>query len=770
MLGLQEGRVYNTSFSRGINEEYLKLPNNLPSLDSVYTYFSTFLNAYSSSSLQQGKLKRTLLENLKNNNYLLELKLDDLFQFQNVVDTTTEREEDSMTKQLREANNEEPNNLNQNKLPSFYAQELVKVLTERPLIYLSTIERVCYDVCKLHLNSYNAHEENDNFNYIQINLLNTFCKPTKIRKLLSNKQERFVVVPGIIIQANRTQHKMRVCTVQCRFCGHKMKLEVPLWISKPNIPRTCRYSSAIKSMGNQNTEQQLGCLSAQNPYVIVVNECQFVDVQSLKIQELAEDVPTGDMPRHLQLNVTRYLCDKVIPGDRIYAHGVLTNYSNTINSSQTGLNNSYLHVLGIQKQNISESYEFDIDETNDLVLLASQPDIHDQIFKSIAPSLYGLEDVKKACACALFGGTRKEIGNGTKLRGDINVLILGDPSVAKSQVLKFVDYIAPISVYTSGKGSSAAGLTAAVVRDSMGVFSLEGGAMVLADGGVVCVDEFDKMRPDDAVAIHEAMEQQTISISKAGITTVLNTRCSVIAAANPLLGSYNNYQDNSEQHDFKTTILSRFDLIFMLKDAEDVNHDKTLCKHILSLHNQNKKTITGPISATKLRRFIQYSKQVVNPMLSSEAKDSLRNYYVQKRKEYREDKRSNIKKIPITLRQLESLVRISESLARMELSPIATEKHVQMALQLFTASTGESMKMVLNVESLSTEDQKKVKTCEELILMRLKKGQRMTRRFLLSDLQKQSMQLQYAQQAISVLIKKGVLQERGDLSLRRVTN
>ncbi|EAN33960.1 MCM2/3/5 family protein [Theileria parva strain Muguga] len=765
MLGLQEGRVYNTNVSRGLSDEYLKLPSKLPSLDNVYTYFSSFLNAYSSTSLQQGKLKRTLLENLKNNNYLLELKLEDLFHFQNVMDTTSEREEESITKQLREANNEEgqSNTRNSEKLPPFYVHELVKVLTQRPLIYLSTIERVCYDVCRM-----NMDYEDEKFNYIQINLLNNYASPTPIRSLLSDKQETFVVVPGIIVQANRTQHKMRVCTIQCRYCGHKMVIEVPLWISRPQIPKTCRYSATMKTMGeNIHVDQQLGCHSAQNPYVIIVNECQFVDVQLLKMQELAEDVPTGDMPRHLQLNVTRYLCDKVIPGDRIYAHGVLTSYNNSPNS-QTDINSSYLHVLGIQKLNVNETYEFDIDEGNDLLLLASQPDIHTKIFNSIAPSIYGLDDVKKACACALFGGTRKEVGNGARIRGDINILILGDPSIAKSQILKFVDFIAPISIYTSGKGSSAAGLTAAVVRDSMGVFSLEGGAMVLADGGVVCIDEFDKMRPDDAVAIHEAMEQQTISISKAGITTILNTRCSVIAAANPNLGSYNNYQDNNEQHDFKTTILSRFDLIFMLKDNEDVNHDRLLCKHILSLHNnQNKHNVVGPISNNKLRRFIQYSKQVVSPILSNEAKDSLRNFYVQKRKEYREDKRSSTKKIPITLRQLESLVRISESLARMELSPIASEKHVQMAIQLFIVSTGEAMKSTLNVDNMSLDDQQKIKMSEELILSLVKKGQRTTRRFIIKELQKQYLNMVYIQQAINILIKKGVLQERGDLSLRR---
>ncbi|KAK1443402.1 mini-chromosome maintenance protein [Babesia gibsoni] len=774
MLGIQEGIVYSSNAVREVNEETINLPSNLPNLDDVYTYFTVFLNAYAADSLQQGKLKRILLENIKNNNYLLELKLDDLFQFQNVVKRNPSREDDSLAHRLKNLNvnkaggaNYSPDNLG---LPPSYAGELVRVLTERPLIYLSTIERACFDVCKLHQK---FDEEDETFHFIQINLLNTFCKPTPIRSLLASKQERFVVVPGIVVQAYRPQHKMKTLTIQCRFCDHKMKLDVPLWISKPQIPNTCRYAATLKATGGEsnNIDNQLGCFKARNPYVIIPNECQFVDVQSLKLQELAEDVPTGDMPRHLQLNVTRYLCDKMIPGDRVYVHGVFTNYNmSTKFTEDSVIGNSYLHVLGIEKltQGKGESIAFDLEETNDLVLLATQPDIHDKIFKSIAPALYGLEDVKKAVACALFGGSRKEVGNDTRIRGDINILMLGDPSVAKSQILKFVDHVAPISVYTSGKGSSAAGLTAAVVRDRMGVFSLEGGAMVLADGGVVCIDEFDKMREDDAVAIHEAMEQQTISISKAGITTMLNTRCAVIAAANPTFGSYSDDTETSDQHEFKTTILSRFDLIFLLRDKENVRRDTVLCKHILSLHANKDKVENCPIPMQKLRRLIQYAKHAVSPMLSSDAKDTLRNFYVSKRKEYREDRRSATKKIPITLRQLESLVRIAESFARMELSPVATEKHVQMAIELFVVATGEAMKQTLSMEVLSHHEQLMVKQVEDSIMQRLPKGQRLSRRYLFRDLENKGFATQYIAKALAILIKRGTLQERGDLSLRRL--
>lgn len=260
-----------------------------------------------------------------------------------------------------------------------------------------------------------------------------------------------------------------------------------------------------------------------------------------------------------------------------------------------------------------------IEEEEEMRRLVKSPNIYETIAKSIAPSIYGFHDVKKAIACLLFGGSRKRLPDGLTRRGDINILLLGDPGTAKSQLLKFVERCAPIGVYTSGKGSSAAGLTASVIRDpSSRNFMIEGGAMVLADGGVVCIDEFDKMREEDRVAIHEAMEQQTISIAKAGITTTLNSRCSVLAAANSIFGRWDDLKGD-ENIDFMPTILSRFDMIFIIKDEHNEARDQTLARHVMNVHmnaasapgqtgtaNSTNQHGDGEISLEFLKKLVAY--------------------------------------------------------------------------------------------------------------------------------------------------------------------
>merc|ERR1711936_977049 len=286
--------------------------------------------------------------------------------------------------------------------------------------------------------------------------------------------------------------------------------------------------------------------------------------------------------------------DVAVPGNRgsvigIYSIRKMAKIGRGKEKGAVGAKMPYLRVVGLAIDTegagrSSSNTVITAEEEESFRMLAQKPDVYETISKSIAPSIFGSEDIKKSISCLLFGGSRKRLPDGLTRRGDINVLLLGDPGTAKSQLLKFVERVSPVSVYTSGKGSSAAGLTASVMRDpSSRSFVVEAGAMVLADGGVVCIDEFDKMREDDRVAIHEAMEQQTISIAKAGITTTLNSRCSVLAAANSVFGRWDDTKAE-ENIDFMPTILSRFDTIFIVKDEHNADRDTTLAKHVIGVH------------------------------------------------------------------------------------------------------------------------------------------------------------------------------------------
>ena len=284
-------------------------------------------------------------------------------------------------------------------------------------------------------------------------------------------------------------------------------------------------------------------------------------------------------------------------------------------NSAVAIRTPYLRAVGITTDvdhTAKGNAIFSEEEEQEFLEMSRRPDLYERFAECIAPSIYGNKDIKKAIACLLLGGSKKILPDGMKLRGDINVLLLGDPGTAKSQLLKFVEKVAPIAIYTSGKGSSAAGLTASVQRDTnTREFYLEGGAMVLADGGVVCIDEFDKMRDEDRVAIHEAMEQQTISIAKAGITTILNARTSVLAAANPIFGRYDDLKTPGENIDFQTTILSRFDMIFIVRDEHEKGRDERIARHVMGIQMGGRgmeEQAEAEISVEKMKRYVSYCK------------------------------------------------------------------------------------------------------------------------------------------------------------------
>jgi len=415
-------------------------------------------------------------------------------------------------------------------------------------------------------------------------------------------------------------------------------------------------------------------------------------------------VPVGELPRHILLSADRYLTNRVIPGSRCTVMGIFTIYQQKQAKGAgnvVAIRNPYIRVMGIHADvdhTAKGQAIFSEDEEQEFLEMSRLPNIYEMFANSIAPSIYGNADIKKAIACLLVGGSKKILPDGMKLRGDINVLLLGDPGTAKSQLLKFVEKVSPIAVYTSGKGSSAAGLTASVQRDPQSrEFYLEGGAMVLADGGVVCIDEFDKMRDEDRVAIHEAMEQQTISIAKAGITTILNSRTSVLAAANPIFGRYDDMKSPGDNIDFQTTILSRFDMIFIVKDDHNPARDETIARHVMDVHMGKQPTVqgsvTGEIPMEKMKRYISYCRSRCAPRLSDAAAEKLSSHFVGIRRQVHQaeidsNERSSI---PITVRQLEAIIRITESLAKLSLSPVATEEHVDEAIRLFLASTMDAV-------------------------------------------------------------------------------
>ena len=385
---------------------------------------------------------------------------------------------------------------------------------------------------------------------IQVHLISDET-PASVRALNSAHVSKLVYIPGIVIAAAKAKTKATRLCLQCKSCRSLKYVDVkPGFGGVAQPPRRCEAGGAVATSDANGPGDQNGApIGAPggndcglDPYVPMAEKSKFCDVQTLKLQENPEDVPAGEMPRHMMLHVDRTMVQRITPGTRVKVMGVYTlqrgmGMGKRGRDESSTISTPYIRVVGMteESEGARGDAHFTDAEHTEFKAFAARPfkEVIADIRQRIAPAIFGADDIKAAVATLLFSGSRKTTQDGAKLRGDVNVLLMGDPSTAKSQFLKFVEKTAPICVYTSGKGSSAAGLTASVVRDSDGGFMLEGGAMVLADGGCVCIDEFDKMRDEDRVAIHEAMEQQTISIAKAGITTVLNSRAAVLAAANP---------------------------------------------------------------------------------------------------------------------------------------------------------------------------------------------------------------------------------------------
>lgn len=462
-----------------------------------------------------------------------------------------------------------------------------------------------------------------------------------------------------------------------------------------------------------------------NPLVTEYGYCTYRDHQTISIQEMPERAPAGQLPRGVDVIMDDDMVDRVKPGDRIQLVGIFRSLGNRNAGAGSAifrtliLANNVVLLSSKSGGGIAQATITDTDVRN-INHMSKKKNIFDLLAQSLAPSIYGHDHIKKAILLMLLGGMEKNLANGTHLRGDINILMVGDPSTAKSQLLRFVLNTAPLAIATTGRGSSGVGLTAAVTSDKeTGERRLEAGAMVLADRGVVCIDEFDKMSDIDRVAIHEVMEQQTVTIAKAGIHTSLNARCSVIAAANPIFGQYDSNKDPHKNIALPDSLLSRFDLLFVVTDDIDDTRDRLISEHVLRMHQYRQpgteegapvreqanqtlsvgiqeesaskqttevwekynvvlhsgmtvktgrgkdKSIT-PLSMAFIRKYIQYAKSRCKPVLTQEASNYVIGAYSGLRNN---DINVNTRRTsPLTARTLETLIRLSTAHAKSRLS------------------------------------------------------------------------------------------------------
>ena len=471
-----------------------------------------------------------------------------------------------------------------------------------------------------------------------------------IRHIRSRHLGKMISIEGIVRQASEVRPLVTNAKFECPSCGTIIAvLQIDKKFKEPSRC-SCGRRGGFKEISKD-----------------------MVDAQVLTIEEASDNLHGGEQPKRMTIFLKEDLVDpnmemRTTPGSRIKLIGILKEIA--ISSSSGAMLTRF--DLAIEANNIiplEESYEdVGMDEEDERAIkeLAGSPDFLEKMVNSIAPSIWGHKNVKKALAFQLFGGVKKVRSDGTKMRGDIHVLLVGDPGVAKSVMLGFIAGVAPKARYISGKSSTAAGLTASVVKDDiLKGWSLEAGAMVLANKGIVCIDEFDKMDEEDRSTMHEAMEQQTVTISKATVQATLRSQTSVLAAANPKFGRFDPLQSIPKQVNLAPSLLSRFDAIFIMRDIPGRDNDEAIANHVLMEHRQVAKH--DVIDNDLLRKYISYSKKKYDPVLTEEAVKVMKDFYVGLRNMPQIGDGPS-KPIPIGARQLEAMVRLAEAHARMRLS------------------------------------------------------------------------------------------------------
>ena len=523
-------------------------------------------------------------------------------------------------------------------------------------------------------------------------------QPLAVRTVRGSHLGKLITVRGIVTRVSEVKPFLLVDAYACDVCGAEVFQEVT---SRQYMPLT--QCNSRRCMTN----------NTRGPLYPQVRASKFVPFQEVKIQEMADQVPVGHIPRTMTIHVYGPLTRAMNPGDVVHVGGIFLPmpYSGFKAIRAGLLTDTYLDAQSIHQ--LKKQYTA-MHRTPEIAAqiaeLKDDPALYQKLASSIAPEIYGHEDVKKCLLLLLVGGVSKTVGDGMKIRGDINVCLMGDPGVAKSQLLKYISKVAPRGVYTTGRGSSGVGLTAAVMRDPVtDEMVLEGGALVLADNGIACIDEFDKMEESDRTAIHEVMEQQTISISKAGITTTLNARTSILAAANPLYGRYNPRVSPVDNINLPAALLSRFDILYLILDTPTRDDDERLAQHVtyVHMHNQHPELEFDVISPTLMRHYIALARQK-RPVLSKAVSDYVVGAYVQMRSQYKEDEISHNTAASsgpgssgtgyISARTLLGIIRLSQALARLRFDDAVSIPDVDEALRLLEVSKSS----IINHPSLSS--------------------------------------------------------------------
>ncbi|UCF12466.1 MAG: minichromosome maintenance protein MCM [Thermoplasmatales archaeon] len=505
-----------------------------------------------------------------------------------------------------------------------------------------------------------------------------------IRKIRANHLGKYTAIEGLVKKVTEVRPKLQVAAFQCQKCGAIIKIEQEEDILKE--PSECY-------------EDQGGC-GRISSFKLLMNLSTFIDSQKIEIQENPEGLRGGAQPERISAYIEDDLVGMLAPGDRVIVNGILHSQQRRRGPLRLTSFNKVVDAYSTERQELAfEEVEVTPEDEEEIIKISKDPDIYNKMRQSIAPTIYGMNIEKEALVLVLFSGLSKKMPDGTYIRGDIHILLVGDPGTAKSQMLSYMSKLAPRSIYASGKASSAAGLTAAAVRDEFGEgqWTLEAGALVLADMGIACIDEIDKMEETDRSSMHQAMEQQEISVAKAGINATLKARCALLAAANPKLGRFDEFIPMHEQINMPPALLSRFDLIFSILDKPNRETDTALAAHILRTHKagevsenilrsrkseHTKEEQDGlmenvmPIFTPEfIRKYVAYAKRNVFPVMNDDASEVLKNYYVDFRS-------SSEDSVPFTPRQLEAFVRLAEASARVRLSEEVTVEDAKRAISI----------------------------------------------------------------------------------------